>query len=369
MPSLGADMEAATVVRWLVKPGDRVKRGQVVAEVESEKGVLEIEVFEDGVVERIVVPEGQKVAVGTLLATIGAPGAASQPAAPSRTQPEAPRARRKISPAARALADTLGLDVEAIDATGPDSVVTLKDVRRAAGGRESGERAGAAAPDAYAEKRRVAIATLMARSKREIPHYYLSTDIDLHAASAWLEARNAERPLGDRMLPAALLLKAVATALGEVPEMNGFFADGAFHPSTPVHLGVAISLHEGGLVAPAIHDADRKSLAELMSTLRDLVRRARAGVLRASEMSAPTITVTNLGERGVETVFGVIYPPQVALVGFGKIVQRPRVADGVVVARPVVAATLSGDHRVSDGHRGALFLAAVDRVLQTPEAL
>jgi pyruvate dehydrogenase E2 component (dihydrolipoamide acetyltransferase) len=207
------------------------------------------------------------------------------------------------------------------------------------------------------------------RSKREIPHYYLGTQIDLRRALEWLERENAARTVTDRLLPAALLLKAVALAVHEVPEMNGFMAGEEFAPSQAVHLGVAISLRQGGLIAPAIHDAGRLGLGELMRALRDLVSRARAGKLRGSEMSDPTITVTNLGDQGVDTVYGVIYPPQVALVGFGKIAERPWAAGGMVGARPTVAATLAADHRVSDGHRGGLFLAAVDRLLQHPEAL
>ncbi len=151
--------------------------------------------------------------------------------------------------------------------------------------------------------------------------------------------------------------------------MNGFWVDDAFRPAGGVHLGVAISLRGGGLIAPALHDADRKSLDELMAGLRELVRHARAGRLRASEMSDPTITVTNLGERGVDLVHGVIYPPQVALVGFGGIRERPWAADGMVGARPVVHATLAADHRASDGHAGSRFLALIDRLLQEPEEL
>jgi pyruvate dehydrogenase E2 component (dihydrolipoamide acetyltransferase) len=140
-------------------------------------------------------------------------------------------------------------------------------------------------------------------------------------------------------------------------------------PSPAVHLGVAISLRDGGLVAPALHDADRLALDELMRRLRDLVRRARAGSLRSSELSDPTITVTNLGEQGTDTVFGIIYPPQVAIVGFGRVIERPWSVGGQIVSRPVVTASLSADHRVTDGHRGARFLAAVERLLQEPARL
>jgi pyruvate dehydrogenase E2 component (dihydrolipoamide acetyltransferase) len=155
-----------------------------------------------------------------------------------------------------------------------------------------------------------------------------------------------------------------------VPQLNGFWVDDAFRPGEGVHLGVAISLRQaGGLVAPAIHDADRKDLATLMSELRDLVNRTRAGRLRSSEMSDPTLTVTNLGDQGVETVYGVIYPPQVALVGVGKIAERPWAAGNMVGVRRVAMLTLAGDHRASDGHTGAQLLAAVDRFLQEPEKL
>jgi pyruvate dehydrogenase E2 component (dihydrolipoamide acetyltransferase) len=216
---------------------------------------------------------------------------------------------------------------------------------------------------------RKAIATAMARAKREIPHYYLATHIDMSRAMAWLQAENLKRSVPERLLYTVLLLKAVALATHDVPEMNGFWRDGAFKPGGGVHVGVAISLRQGGLIAPAMHDVDKKSLDEIMTGLRDLVKRTRAGVLRSSEISEATITVTNLGEQGVETVFGVIYPPQVALVGFGKVVERPWAANGMVGARPVMVATLAADHRASDGHRGGLFLATIERLLQEPEKL
>ncbi|MFY9820930.1 MAG: dihydrolipoamide acetyltransferase family protein, partial [Thermoanaerobaculia bacterium] len=209
----------------------------------------------------------------------------------------------------------------------------------------------------------------MARSKREIPHYYLATEIDMGRALAWLEEENRKLPVEERLLPAAVLLKAVALALRKVPELNGSWTDGAFQPSAAIHLGVAVATRGGGLIAPAIHDTDKKSLGELMAALRDLVQRARAGTLRSSEMSDPTITVTNLGDQGVETVFGVIYPPQVALVGLGRITERPWAENGLLGVRPALTATLAADHRVTDGHRGGLFLAALDQLLQQPEAL
>ena len=216
---------------------------------------------------------------------------------------------------------------------------------------------------------RQAIGALMARSKREIPHYYLQHEIDLTLAMAWLGEENLKRSVSERLLPSALLLSAVARATAQTPAMNGFWVDGTFRPGGGVHVGVAVSLRGGGLIAPAIHDTDGRSLDELMAALRDLVTRARSGRLRGSEMSDPTITVTNLGEAGVDLVHGVIYAPQVALVGFGGIRERPWAADGMLGAHPTVFATLAGDHRASDGHAGSRFLALIERLLQKPEEL
>jgi pyruvate dehydrogenase E2 component (dihydrolipoamide acetyltransferase) len=209
----------------------------------------------------------------------------------------------------------------------------------------------------------------MARSKREIPHYYLSTTIDMRRSLDWLAAENAKRPVTKRLLYSVLLIRAVALALRSTPELNGFWIDDGFKASEAIHIGVAISLRQGGLINPAIHDVDKKNLDELMEGMLDLVNRARTGLLRSSELSDGTITVTNLGEQGVESVFGVIYPPQVALIGFGKITERPIAANGMVGVRPIIEATLAADHRVSDGHRGGRFLIAIDRLLQNPEKL
>jgi len=259
---------------------------------------------------------------------------------------------------ARKMAEELGIDLAKVTGTGIGGAVAKADVE-----------AAAAAPRDRAASMRRAIGAAMARSKREIPHYYLSATIDMRRALAWLEEENRKRSVEERLLPAVLLLKAVALALRKVPELNGFWVDDTFRPSEAVHVGVAVSIRGGGLIAPALHDVDKRSLGELMAALRDLVQRARAGTLRSSEMTDSTVTVTNLGDQGVETVFGVIYPPQVALVGFGRIVERPWAEGGMLGVRPVLTATLSADHRASDGHRGALFLTALDQLLQKPETL
>ncbi len=545
MPSLGADMDAGRLLEWYVKPGDTVKRGDIVALVDTDKAAIEVEIFEDGVVGELLVPPGEKVPVGTPLATIlaegeapvapttaeapaavpaatplaaaaapavaSAAGTAPGPTAPPATTvepgppsgptappeparapaprppashlppprpapgattgattgttavaapPEAAQAaapqeparplatpaarnharahgvdlsaiqgtgkhgvitcqdveaaaqaalegpaaapppagegRVRASPFARRVAERLGVDLTGVRGTGPEGAITWHDVEAAGGPIPSAPEPPARAPiagavepapvaqtpaappptiseapadvDRYAAMRR-AIAAAMGKSKREIPHYYLTQHIDMRAALAWLEEANLARSVTERLLPATMLLKATALAVHDVPEVNGFYRDGGFEPSEAVHLGVGISLRQGGLIAPAIHDADKKDLDTLMADLRDLVKRARSLQLRSSEMTDATITTTMLGDQGVENVYGIIYPPQVALVGFGRVVERPWAENGMVGVRPLIIVTLAADHRASDGHRGGLYLSAIERRLQHPEEL
>jgi len=423
MPSLGADMEAGTLIEWKVKPGDRITRGDIIAEVETDKGIIEVEVFEDGIVDQILVQPDAKVPVGTVLATIRSVGAAPMPTAdravaermpvgaeppvqpsleaggpripaPTMVPPASTTERRlRVSPLARKLADELGIDVSTVQGTGPDGAIERADVERAAAAKKAEERppaptptpspttpevaptpevppraAKAAVPEFQVRMRR-AIAAAMARSNREIPHYYLETRIDMSRALRWLETENQKRTIKDRLLPAVLLVKAVAKALGDVPELNGYWIDDRLQPQEAIHIGFAISLRQGGLVIPAIHHVDLKSLDELMEVLHDLIPRVRAGRLRSSELTDATITVTNLGDLGVEVVYGVIYPPQVALVGFGKIVEQPWAEHGMLGIRPILTATLAADHRATDGHRGGQFLDSLNRYLQEPAKL
>lgn len=378
MPALGADMDAGTLVEWHIQPGETVKRGQVVAVVETQKGAIEVEIWEDGVIDRLVVQPGARVPVGAVLAELRGAGepavSVHRPRAPETVMPippvvsEAAAGRQKISPAARRLAQELGVDPATVHSRAADGVVSRADIEKAAASHASAAGPGPDAGD-WRSRMRKAIAAAMSRSKREIPHYYLATDIDVTAMLDWLAAENAKRGVAERLLPAVPLMKAVALALREVPELNGLWTDGEFRPSAAIHLGMAIAMRGGGLVAPAIHDADRKSCSELMAALRDLVTRVRGGRLRSSEMADPTVTLTSLGDQGVAQVFGVIYPPQVAIVGLGRITERPWVSAGSVAVRQVITATLAADHRVSDGHRGALFLAALERRLQRPDEL
>jgi len=402
LPSLGSDMDSGTLLKWLVAPGDVVRRGQVVAVVDTAKAAIDVECWHEGTVHALLVAPDTRVAVGAVLAILREPAesAAAADAAWSARPAEpvpagaltagpqspvampvsvsvpvppsnpVPQGRQRVTPAARRFAAGIGVDLRPVAGSGPEGAVVLADVESAARRLAAMPVAGATAPAAggagrAAEMRKV-IAAAMARSKREIPHYYLAQDIPFERAAAWLAERNAGRGPADRLLPAALLLKAVGLALAEHRGFNGFWREGVFVPGAGIHLGVAISLREGGLVAPALHDVASKDVATLTRALLDLVKRTRAGALRSSELADATLTVTNLGDQGVDRVYGVIHPPQVALVGFGRVGERAWAEAGVVRAVPVVSASLSADHRASDGHRGARLLAAVAERLQTP---
>lgn len=401
MPSLGADMDAGTLVAWHKHPGDRVQRGELIADVETDKGVISVESFSEGTIERTVAEIGSRVPVGTVLAIIRddiPSSSAAPPAAPA--QPPGAHLERKsvsvgqefptpatipkgervpMSPSARRMAREWGIDPHSLHGTGPGGAVTREDIEHARAempcavsvspGPVAPTDAAAQADVAVQTRMRQSIAAAMTRSKREIPHYYLSTTFDMHPAMTWLSERNESRPVADRLLYGVLLIKAVAKALRVVPELNAVWNGDQVELKPQIHVGVAISLRKGGLLAPAIHDTEQKSLDELMREFRELVTRTRNGGLRASELSDPTITVTSLGENGVEAVFGVIYPPQVAIVGFGKVIERPWSINGGIFSRPVITATLSADHRVSDGHRGGVFLSTIERLLQEPSQL
>ena len=413
MPSLGADMEAGTLVEWLKTPGETVARGDIIAVVETQKGAIEIEVFEDGVLEGYLIELGKEVPVGTPLATIlnaeeaketapkaaklapkavakptNAPAPKAVPQKPEEAAPEttaapetkpaakaaaargdpeiAPprpdaRTRQRITPAARRQSARENIDPATLT-PGPDGIIALADIMHSA-------KPALATQPAPMSDMREAIAAAMSRSKREIPHYYLAHTVDITATEQFVTRINRNRAPDQRLLLGALYLKSVARALAKYPELNGHFIDGRFHGNDAAHIGVATNIRSGGLIAPAIHDVQALDLDPLMEGLRNLVARVRAGRFRAREISDATITVTSLGDRGVDLLYGVINPPQVAIVGFGTAVERAWIYKGKVKPRRTVSVTLAADHRVSDGHRGALFLNAIGKHLQTPEEL
>lgn len=378
MPSLGADMDDGKLVEWLKKPGDELRRGDIIAVVETQKGAIEIEVFHDGVLEETVAKPGTTLPVGALLAIIRTPGepapanASSSPPAepvhPVSPIPVAPVSPvhlthgLKASPAARQEAKNRGIDIGLLK-PGPDGIIGL---------RELAEVASAAAPvparrGIDLDEMRKAIGAAMARSKREIPHYYVTSAIDVSGMMNWLSQENAARPVASRLLPLVPIIKACAQALSKVKELNGRYVEDRFFPSSSVKMGVGIALRGGGLIAPAIDRVESLGLDEIMARLSDLTSRTRGGRLRSSELTEASVTLSSLGENSADTLLPIIYPPQVAIIGVGRIEDRPWSVEGGIGLRKIASFTVAGDHRVSDGRSAARFLQIVQSFLDKPE--
>ena len=377
MPSLGADMESAVLMEWKIKEGERVEKGQVIAEVETSKGVIEIEVFETGIVDKILVKEETECAVGIPLSVIRTDNETpidetlTQTSQPSGVEiphndiavempVSEPSERIKASPAARRKAKELGIDLFSLSAAGEE--LHLSQVESAATTEPTEEKV-------QVSGMRQAIARAMSRSNAEIPHYYLTASINMTPALHWLEETNAKRSIKDRILPAALLIRAVVLSLKSVPELNGFWENDAPNIKTQINAGIAIALRKEGLITPALLGSESMNLDETMRSLDDLITRTRAGKLRNTEITQQTITITNLGDLGVESVYGIIYPPQIALVGLGRIMDTPWAEGDTLSVRKVIQVTLAGDHRATDGRTGAKFLEKMNDLLQHPEEL
>lgn len=375
MPSLGADMEDGTLIEWKKKPGDVVKRGDIIAEVETQKGLIEIEVFDEGTIAELLIQEGTKVPVGTKMALIQ----------PSTIEAEKPIELHpimekisvpiieektdtisiKASPLAKKMAQENHIDLSKIIGTGPDGAITKEDIEESIKQSETAETEKISTPS---EAIRMAVAAAMSKSNREIPHYYLEKKIDMTKALVWLQEANKQRTVANRLLPVVLFIKAMAKSLKEVPDLNAVWENGLLQ-KTEINIGFVVSLRNGGIIVPAIPQSDTKNADEIMTALNDLIPRARALKLRSSELSSSTITLTNLGDAGADTVFGIIYPPQVAIVGLGTITEQPFAENGMLGIRSLANVTLAGDHRATDGLTGSRFLSSLDKNLQNPEAL
>jgi pyruvate dehydrogenase E2 component (dihydrolipoamide acetyltransferase) len=388
MPSLGADMEDGTLIEWKKKIGDSVTRGDIIAEVETQKGLIEIEVFDEGTISKLLIQEGSKVLVGKVIALINPSGAtvarkeekiitkkttALQPTEEKVTAPiTVPKEEKlhiKASPLARRIAEENHIDISQIKGTGPEGAITKEDVEYILEKPKKEEIPAAAKKSSIpVETIRTAIAAAMSKSNREIPHYYLDKKIDLTNALSWLQEYNSNRDVKNRLLPVVLFIKAAAKSLKDFPELNAFW-DNGLQIKKDINMGFVISLRTGGIIVPTIHQADLKSCDDIMKALNDIIPRARAMKLRSSELSDSTITITNLGEGGADSVFGVIYPPQVAIIGFGSIAEQPFAENGMLGIRSVVHVTLAADHRASDGLTGSRFLISLNKQLQNPESL
>lgn len=409
MPSFGADMAMGTIVKWNVKQGDLVSKGDIIASIETMKGLIDMEVFDDGSISTLLVSEGDEVEVGVPIAELQLKNENysnnkpelklenvsldsgeldisidvnktpvddqiladktilvtkdSQDKNVNRQNTQQP----KISPAARSRAERLGIDWRLLSkGSGPDGAIVLDDINIP--DEKSAEQVSDTVKDP-SNMMRQAISATVSRSKREIPHYYLQLDIVLNNTINWLSDHNANLPPSKRILSNAVIYSAIARALTSFPAFNGFYRDGHFQPSESVHLGNAINLRQGGLMVAAIHDAQRLGLIELMEKITDQVSRARKGGLRMSEMQDATVTLSNMGDRGTDSIQSIIFPPQVAIFGIGRQREVPWVIDNTVNIATIVSVSLAADHRVSDGHSGARLLNKINKLLQTPEVL
>lgn len=358
MPSLGADMETGKLMDWKIKPGDHVKKGQVIAAVETSKSVVEIESFREGTVIELVGKLGEQIQVGQPIAKLEVIGTDLAPDEPAQRV-----SHIKISPAARKLAQEHNLKIDMMVGSGAEGQIELKDVEASLLNMRSDK------PTTSGVNLRSAIAKIMTHSKKEIPHYYLKTQVSLDNFMNWIDKKNQNQPPEQRLLIPAVLCKAIIASLNENPLMNGYYNNDTFEPLSTINLGVAVALKTGGVLVPAIIDSQKMTLSELNNSFKDLLLRTAKGELRNRELTEGSITVTNMGDLGSHEVFGIIFPPQVAIIGLGRIHKVP-VIDGSNI-RPglVMNITLSADHRVTDGLTGAKFLANIEKHLTQPDLL
>jgi len=409
MPSMGADMTEGTIVKWLKAEGDQIGRGDKLAEVETDKTVVEMEAYAEGLLRKIVVSEGSLVQVGAVIAFIGdadddipevaaaAPAAEAAPEAPAGTPAPAPTptpepvqqaalapvavpasqgGRIKASPIARKIAEEKGVDIAAITGTGPGGRITKSDVENftpspgfaVSGGRSPVVLDGSDTP---LSSMRQAIARVTVRSKTEAPHYYVTHEIDMSAAMTFRRQLNeALAEEGDRVSVNDLILMALTKALIKYPKWNSFFDGDKLigHPS--INLGVAIALDEG-LIVPAVIDIQNMSLVEISRAVRDLGKRARGdgGNLTQAELTQGTFGISNLGMFGTDTFSAIIVPPNAGIIAVGTVKEKPVVRDGKVVVASMMNATISADHRVGDGAEAAVFLGEFQKNLENPARL
>lgn len=354
MPSLGADMEQGKLMEWKIKPGDMVKKDQTIAVVETTKSAVEIESFRDGKVLELIGKIGDDIPVGQTIAFFEVEGEEKATSEP----------RQKISPVAKKLAQEKHVELAKVKGTGHDGQIELKDVEL-----YLNQQAQPIAKPTSVVNIREAIAKAMSRSKKEIPHYYLKSRITIDALMAWIDEKNKVLPPEERLMIPVVLMKGIIQALKDHPLMNGQFTEGTFRASSSVHLGMAITLKTGGVLVPALMDAQNKTLAELNVSFQDLLIRTRKGELKNKELTEGTITITNVGDLGSDEVYGVIFPPQVAMLGLGRIHKTAVLENGLIRPGFVIDVTLSADHRVTDGMTGSRFLAQIEKIFLNPSML
>lgn len=361
MPSLGADMDHGKIVEWKIHPGDEIKKGQSIALIETTKSIVEIESYSDGRVLDLVSQVGEDIAVGEIIANFDVKELPSFVKLGHKEEVE----RIKITPAARKLSEKYNVKLDRIKGTGQEGQIEIKDIEKFIVMDESEHKSGV-----EGVQLRETIARVMLKSKKEIPHYYLKNKVQLGNLLNWIDERNQNKSVEKRIMIPVAIYKAIILALKKFPKMNGHFIDGKFYPKSSINIGFAINLNDEGVMAPAILDSQDKDIFELNRAFQDLIERTRKGQLKNRELAEGTFTVTNIGDLGSDEVFGIIFPPQVAILGLGRIHQEAIVqGDGSIKADFVLNVTLSADHRVTDGIQGARFLNHIQSYLMEPNLI
>ena len=392
MPQMGYDMQQGTVVRWIKKEGDEVARGEPVAEIETDKAVVEMESTGAGILRKIVAPEGTVADVGAVIGIVGgadedisalevaapapvaadsATPAAAPPAALAEARPASAKATAiKASPVARRLAEERGVDLSQVTGTGPGGRITREDVEALAAQPKAAPVAAAAEAGRFELTRmRQAIARSTVQSKQHAPHFYVTSEIDMTAAIEMRRQLNRPHEEGSRVSVNDLIVKAAAMALQKFPALNSFFKEDHLETHPYVNIGIAIAL-EAGLIVPSVANCESKSLVEIGQATKKLAERAQQGRLHESEYSGGTFSISNMGMFDVESFSAIIVPPQSAVLAVGSVKKRPVVGEGdQVTVRQMMKVTLSVDHRVSDGAEAARFLVELKRLLESPVSL
>ena len=413
MPQLSDTMNEGTILRWLKKEGDTVKRGETLAEIATDKADLEIESFHEGVVLKIFVEPNKTVKVGTLIAVVGAPGeqvtassapvaaapqsapVASAPTAPSpaATAVETPSAkaastavdadeRIKISPLARNIAESNGVDYTLLTGTGEGGRIVRRDVETYLANRHGAPSVAAAAAPVAApstaatpyvaapahleglSKMRQTIAARMVESINTIPHFYVTTQVRMDAAKKIRESLKT-LPAYEGITFNHLILRAVALTLKKVPAVNSSIREGSIYQPAAINIGIVTAV-DGGLLIPVLKRVDELPLADIVSTANAMVKRARAGRPKPDDLVDGTFSISNMGPYAVESFTAIISPGQGGILALSSIVEEPVVVGGVVKPGLVMRATLSLDHRVTDGVVGGEFVTEFKRLLEDP---
>lgn len=406
MPKLSDTMEEGTILKWVRKEGEKVKQGETIVEIESDKADMELEAYDSGVLRKIIVPEGGKAPIGALIAIIGdpdedistllsaapateqrAPASAEKKASspsvatatpgtaapePAPAAPPAPQdGKVKASPLAKRLAKEHSINLSTVLGSGPQGRVIKRDIEGILSGKVAVSKTVAAivpgtAEDIPLSPIRKTIAKRMSESKLTAPHFYVTVDIDMEPAMAFREQINNATDL--KLSFTDIIIKAAAAALMKHPQVNGTYLGDTMRQYHYAHIGVAVALDDG-LVTPVIRNCEQKRIDQINRELRDLVERARNRKLKPDEYQGSTFTISNLGMFGVEDFVAIINPPEGAILAIGSIVERPVVKNGVIVVGHTMKTTISADHRIIDGAIAARFLQDFKKFMENPAAL